>query len=197
MREKDEIFSINAFILMTKCKFYKELIFKAQRRTDTKNWLIGKDPDAGKDWRWEEKGTTEDDMVGWHHWLDGHESEQAPGDGEGQGSLTFCSPWGQGAGAKSETRLSDWTATPGHSVDVNTTVSNFLLKSDWKAGWRLSYSGLKAQRKRSKPISVSSQQMLKFRTLNFNAEGEPELLMLANWHPAQPLKNRQVRVFPK
>uniref|UniRef100_A0A3Q1MM44 Carbonic anhydrase n=1 Tax=Bos taurus TaxID=9913 RepID=A0A3Q1MM44_BOVIN len=47
------------------------------------------------------------------------------------------------------------------------------------------------------PISVSSQQMLKFRTLNFNAEGEPELLMLANWRPAQPLKNRQVRGFPK
>lgn len=46
------------------------------------------------------------------------------------------------------------------------------------------------------PISVSSQQMLKFRTLNFNAEGEPELLMLANWRPAQPLKNRQVRGFP-
>ena len=40
---------------------------------DKKNWLIGKDPDAGKDWRWEEKGMTEDEMVGWHHWLDGHE----------------------------------------------------------------------------------------------------------------------------
>ena len=42
---------------------------------DVKNWLIGKDPDAGKDWRWEEKGTTEDEMVGWHHWLNGHEFE--------------------------------------------------------------------------------------------------------------------------
>jgi len=42
---------------------------------DAKNWLIGKDPDAGKDWRWEEKGTTEDEMVGWHHWLNGHEFE--------------------------------------------------------------------------------------------------------------------------
>ena len=50
---------------------------------------------------------TEDEMVGWHHRLAGHESKQTPGDGEGQGSLTFCSPWGQGAGANSETRLSD------------------------------------------------------------------------------------------
>ena len=54
--------------------------------------LIGKDPDAGKDWR-QEQGTTEDEMVGWHHQLDGHEFEQAPGDGDGQGSLVCCSPW--------------------------------------------------------------------------------------------------------
>ena len=47
-----------------------------------KNWLIRKDPDAGKDWRWEEKGTTEDEFVGWHHWLYGHEFEQAPGVGD-------------------------------------------------------------------------------------------------------------------
>ena len=62
---------------------------------DAKNWLTGKDPVAGKDWRWEEKGKTEDEMVGWHHQLDGHEFEQAPGDGEGQGSLACCSPWGR------------------------------------------------------------------------------------------------------
>ena len=61
---------------------------------DAKNWLTGKDPDAEKDWRQEEKGMTEDEMVGWHHWLDAHEFEQAPGDGEGQGSLVCCSPWG-------------------------------------------------------------------------------------------------------
>ena len=61
---------------------------------DTKSWLIGKDPDAGKDWRQEEKGTTEDEKVGWHHWLNGHEFEQTPGDGKGQGSLACCSPWG-------------------------------------------------------------------------------------------------------
>ena len=61
---------------------------------DVKNWLVEKDPDAGKDWRQEEKGTTEDEMGGWHHWLDGHEFEWAPGVGGGQGSLACCSPWG-------------------------------------------------------------------------------------------------------
>ena len=61
---------------------------------DAKNWFIGKDPDAGKDWRQEEKGMTEDEMVGWHHWLDGHEFEQALGVGDRQGSLVCCSPWG-------------------------------------------------------------------------------------------------------
>ena len=58
----------------------------------TKNWLIAEDPDAGKDLRQEEKGTTEDEMVGWHHRLDGCEFEQAPGVGDGQGSLSCCSP---------------------------------------------------------------------------------------------------------
>ena len=62
---------------------------------DAKSWLIGKDPDAGKDWRQEKKGMTEDKMAGWHHQLNGHEFEQAPGDGEGQESLTCCSPWGR------------------------------------------------------------------------------------------------------
>ena len=62
---------------------------------DAKSQLTGKDPDAGKDWRQEEKGTTEDEMVGWHHQLNGHEFEQAPGDGEGQGGLACCSPCGR------------------------------------------------------------------------------------------------------
>ena len=77
---------------------------------DAKNWFTGKDPDAGKDWRQEEKGTREDDMIGWHHRLDGHELEQAPGVGDGQGSLACCSPWG---GKESDTteRL-NWTEHP-------------------------------------------------------------------------------------
>ena len=60
---------------------------------DVKSQLSGKDPDARKDWRQEEKRATEDEMVGWHHQLNGHEFEQAPGDGEGQGGLACYSPW--------------------------------------------------------------------------------------------------------
>ena len=61
---------------------------------DGKNWLLRKDPDSGKDWRQEETGTPENKMVGWHHQLDEHEFKQAPEDGDGQGSLVWCSPWG-------------------------------------------------------------------------------------------------------
>ena len=60
-----------------------------------KSWLIWKDPDAGKDWRQEKNGRTEDEMVGWHHWLNGHRFEQALGVSDGQGSPACCSPWGR------------------------------------------------------------------------------------------------------
>ena len=60
---------------------------------DWKKWLTGKDHDAEKDWRQEEKGVTEDEMAGWHHWLNEHEFELIPGDSDGQGSLAHCSPW--------------------------------------------------------------------------------------------------------
>ena len=63
------------------------------RPPDAKSQLIGKDPDAGKDWR-QEKGTAEDEMVGWHHQLNGQEFENIPGDSEGQGNLWCCNPWG-------------------------------------------------------------------------------------------------------
>ena len=82
---------------------------KAETPPDAKNWLIGEDPDAGKDWRQEEKGAKVDEMVGWHHWLNGHESEKTQGDSEGQGRLGCCSSW-----SCEETRLSDWTATTGY-----------------------------------------------------------------------------------
>ena len=62
---------------------------------DAKSWLIGKDLDAGKDWGQEEKGTTEDGMVGWHHWLNGHGFGWTPGVGDGQGGLVCCSSWGR------------------------------------------------------------------------------------------------------
>ena len=72
---------------------------------DTKNWHTGKDLDAGKDWRQEEKGMTEGEMVGWHHWPNGLEFEQAPGVGDGQGSLECCSPWGRRVGHNWVTKL--------------------------------------------------------------------------------------------
>ena len=70
---------------------------------DAKSWLIWKDPDAGKEW-WQEKGMTEDEMVGWHHQLDGDGFGWAPGVGDGQGGLACCGPWGF-----SQTQLSNWT----------------------------------------------------------------------------------------
>ena len=61
---------------------------------DVKSWLTGKDLDTKKVWRQEDKGATEDETVGWHHWLHGHEFEQAPGVGDGHRSLVCCNPWG-------------------------------------------------------------------------------------------------------
>ena len=81
---------------------------------DAKSRLIGKDPDAGKDWGQEEKGTTEDEMVGWHHRLNGHEFEQTPGD-EGQGSQQCCSPWD----LKELAQLNDWATTAKQQVTMS------------------------------------------------------------------------------
>ena len=86
---------------------------------DVKSWLLGKDPDAGNNWR-QEKEPTEDEMIGWHHWLNGHELEQAPGVVDGQGSLVYCSPWDRKESDRTE-RL-NWTEelshhTPTPSVD--------------------------------------------------------------------------------
>jgi len=75
-----------------------------------KSWLIGKDSDAGRDWEQEEKGTTEDEMAGWHHWLDGRESEWTPGVGDGQGGLACCDSWSCKESHTTE-RL-NWTEQP-------------------------------------------------------------------------------------
>ena len=74
---------------------------------NAKNWLIWKDPDAGKDWRWEEKGITEDEMVGWNHGLNGHEFGWTPEVGDGQGGLSCCSPWGRKE--SNTTKQLNWT----------------------------------------------------------------------------------------
>ena len=78
--------SLEGLMLKLKLQYFGHLM----RRAD----IFGKHPDAGKDWRQEEKGMTEDEMVGWHHWHNGHDFKQTPGDSEGQGSLVCCSPWG-------------------------------------------------------------------------------------------------------
>ena len=78
---------------------------------DAKNWLIGKAPNAGKDWRQKAKGMREDEMVGWHHWLNGHEFEQAAGVADGQGSLVCCSPWGLKESDTTEWVM-NWTESP-------------------------------------------------------------------------------------
>ena len=73
----------------------------------TKSWLIGKDSDDGKDWGQEEKGTTEDEMARWHHWLDGPESEWTLGVGDGQGGLACCDSWGRKE--SDTTKRMNWT----------------------------------------------------------------------------------------
>ena len=85
---------------------------------DAKSWLIWKDLDAGKDWGPEEKGTTEDEMVGWHHWLNGHGFGWTPGVGDGQGGLAFCSSWGHRESDMTE--WVNWTELQpmGHSPDI-------------------------------------------------------------------------------
>ena len=85
-------------------------MFKLQGHyTHVKSWLIGKDADAGRDWGQEEKGTTEDEMAGWHHRLDGHESEWTPGIGDRQGGLACCDSWGRKE--SDTTKRLNWTET--------------------------------------------------------------------------------------
>ena len=84
LKEVNPEYSLEGLILRLKLQLWSP---------DTKNWLIGKDLVAGKYWRQEEKGTTDDKVVGRHHWYDGHEFEQAPVVGIGKGSLVCCSPW--------------------------------------------------------------------------------------------------------
>ena len=86
LKEISPEYSLEGLMLKLKIQYFWSL--------NVKSWLIRKDPDAGKDWGQEEKGTTKDEMVGWHHWFNGHELGQAPGDGEGQRNLACCSPWG-------------------------------------------------------------------------------------------------------
>ena len=98
---------------------------------DTKNWLIRVDPDAGKDWRWE-KRMAEDEMVGWHHRLSGHEFEQTLGVGEGQGSLVCWSPWGLKESYMIEQLSNNITDC---CLEFSSILSYFLFCQGGKYGW--------------------------------------------------------------
>ena len=87
-----------------------------------KSWLIEKDPDALRDWEQEEKGTTEDKIAGWHHWLDGHEFEWTPGVGDGQGGLVCCDSWG-----RKESDMTEWLNWTEYSIVY--MYHNFLISS--------------------------------------------------------------------
>ena len=92
--------------------------------SDAKSQLIGNNPGTGKDWGQEEREVTEDEMVRWRHWLNGHEFDQTPGYSEGQGSLACCSPWV----ARSWTWLSNWTTT---YVDKDTFTNSIFIRIFW------------------------------------------------------------------
>ena len=98
---------------------------------DVKNWLTGKDPDAGKDWRQEEKGNTEDEMVGWHHRLKGHGFEQASGVGVVQGSLVCCSSWGH-----KESDTTEWLNWTWQTNMKASWPDPCQVSTSGKAGWR-------------------------------------------------------------
>ena len=97
--------------------------------SDVKNWLIGKDPDAGKDYRQEEKGTMEFMMVGWHHELYGHEFDQAPWVGDGQWSLACWSPWGHKKSDMIEGL--NWTEHICHIFLSHSSADGYLVSTSW------------------------------------------------------------------
>ena len=105
--------------------------------SDVKEWLLGKDPNAGKDWKQEEKGITVDEMVGWHLWLNGHEFEQASGVGDGWGSLECCRPWGHKESDMTE--WLNWTEFPIMSPDQDhVPLIGETLKNNFRGlgvGW--------------------------------------------------------------
>ena len=104
-----------------------------------KSWLIGKDSDSRRDWGQEEKGTTEDEMAGWHPWLDGRESQWTPGDGDGQGVLACCDSWGRRESDTTE-RL-NWTE---QKVEANKLHLSCLEHSAWKIPWTEKPGGLQS-----------------------------------------------------
>ena len=118
LKEISPDYSLEGLMLKLKLQYFGHLIW----RTDS----IRKDPDAGKDWGQEEKGTTEDELAGWHHGLDGREFQQALGVGEGQGSPACCSPWGCRVGCNWATEL---------NKEVYTDSKNNTWSWMWLRSW--------------------------------------------------------------
>ena len=110
-------------MLKPKLQYFGHLMWRV-------DWLLGKDSDAGRDWGQEEKGTTEDEMAGWHHWLNGRESQWTPGVGDGQGGLARCNSWGRKKSDTAERR--NWT-------ELNAVTVEF-----WKilGSWEMFLEGL-------------------------------------------------------
>ena len=113
LKEISHEYSLEGMMLKLKLQYLGHL--------DAKNWLIGKDPDAGKDWRPEERGMEEYKMVGWHHWLNGHESEQVLEVGDGQRGLACCSPW-----AHKELDMTEWLNNNIEKKNVNSVKNNMF-----------------------------------------------------------------------
>ena len=97
---------------------------------DTKSWLIGKDPCAGKDWGQEEKGTTEDEMAGWHHRLKGHGFGWIPGVGDGQEGLAFCDSWGRKE--LDITEWLNWTELNTYTKSRRMVLKNLFAGQQWR-----------------------------------------------------------------
>ena len=117
LKEINLEYSFEGLMLKLKLQYFGHL----------KNWLLRKDPDAGKEWR-QERGTTEDEMVGWHHQLDRHEFEQAPGVGDGQGSLLRCSPCGHRVGPDWVTEL-NWLMCLIRTINLSCSQLSFQVFS--------------------------------------------------------------------
>ena len=122
LKEINPEYPLEGLMLKLKLQYSVHLMWKS--------WLIRKDSDTGKDLRQEEKGTTKDEMVGWHHQLNGHEFEQALGDGDGQGILVYCSPWGH-----KESDITEWLNNNNKRKQIIIHIpekSSVINKKEWK-----------------------------------------------------------------
>ena len=156
-----------------------------------KSWLIGKDFDAGGDWGQEEKGTTEDEMAGWHHWVDGRESEWTPGVGDGQGGLACCDSWGRKESDTTEwlnwTELSliyrNWeqlwltasrktetsaVAVQPRGTEIHQHEAHLSFRWDWRPDWQFNFSLSKSHQHEAQNVhsaSVCSKVKLLYRSI--------------------------------